>query len=81
MIFDINIDSVADVLAIRAKAMEAFKAGAVVVSWSVEGSSANSVITMPVKEVLNETASFLKQADPDLYGRRVIRTFPVFAGY
>jgi hypothetical protein len=78
MLFDSNIDTVEEVLAIRAKAKEALLAGATVVSWSVEGSSVNKVISLSPKEVMIETAKFLKAVDPDTYGRTVKRIVPIY---
>jgi hypothetical protein len=73
-IFDPNIDSLEDVLAIRAKAIQALKDGSTVTSWTSEGSSATSQFTMPTKVVLEETKYYLQTVDPDTYGKRITRT-------
>jgi hypothetical protein len=78
MLFDPNIDSLEDVLAIRAKAMTALKQGQATVSWQNEGSAETLAWTLPVREVLDETKAYLQAVDPDLYGRRVTRTVPLF---
>lgn len=73
-IFDPNIETLEDVLAIRSKAIQALKAGSTVTSWTSEGSSVTSQFTMPTKLVLEETKYYLQTVDPDTYGKRVTRT-------
>jgi hypothetical protein len=78
MLFDPNIDSLEDVIAIRAKAITALKQGQATVSWQNEGSAETLAWTLPVSVVLEETKIYLKIVDPALYGRRVTRTTPLY---
>jgi hypothetical protein len=78
-IFQVGIDEIADVLEIRAAAMEVLKAGGTVLtSWSSEGTSVTKVTGMSVSTIIQEANDFLQRADPDTYGRRVTRTRPYF---
>lgn len=79
MIFDPSVDEVDDVLAIRTKAIALLKEGATTVSWNSESVGVSKQITMPVAEVLRETLLFLRQADPETYGRNIKRTAPRYS--
>lgn len=74
MLFVPNIDSVATVLAIRAKAIDLLSQGATVMSWSNEGTSVTKQTLLPISTILRETELFLKTVDPETYGRKVTRT-------
>ncbi len=78
LLFDPSIDDISDVLEIRAKAFSMLKEGATVMSWGNEATNVTKQFTLPIKEVLEQTAIFLKQADPDTYGRRITRTTPKY---
>lgn len=79
MLFDLFLDTEAEVLKIRAKAKELLAAGTTVMSWSSEGTSVNKQFTLPVSQVLQETADFLKAKNPSKYGYKVTRTVSVFS--
>lgn len=72
-LFDPNVDSIEDVLAIRTRALELLKEGASVFSWSSEGTSVTKQLTLPISEILSETLEFLRTADPDTYGVKIKR--------
>lgn len=65
------IDSIDEVLEIRAAAIRAMKDGRVVLEWQGNGTSAKKEFVAPVSEILAETRTFLKLADPDTYGHIV----------
>ena len=71
---DPRIDSEADVLCIRKKAMELLREGTTVMSWQGQGTEANRQFTAPVSEILAETRYCLKQMNPIKYGPIVRQT-------
>lgn len=73
-LFDINIDDVDTILAIRAAAIELLKQGGTVMTgWSSEGTSVSKVEGVSLEVILEETKDYLQEYDPDLYGRRIKR--------
>ncbi|MCH7228641.1 hypothetical protein [Haloferula sp. A504] len=60
--------TVAEVLAIQARAKEFLLEGKTLMNWSDSGTSAGKQFTMPVDEVLAECAHALRVLDPDTYG-------------
>jgi len=76
MIFDPAVDTEEEVLAIRTRAKELLTEGATTISWNSEGTSVNKTITMPIKQVMEETLLFLRKVDPDTYGKSIKRTVP-----
>jgi len=60
--------TVAEVLAIQARAKELLLEGKTLMNWSDSGTSAGKQFTMPVDEVLAECAYALRILDPDTYG-------------
>lgn len=60
--------TVAEVLAILAKAKEDLTNGRIVTSYSTGGTSASRKETLPVDQVLAECSYALKALDPDTYG-------------
>jgi hypothetical protein len=78
MLFNPVLDSIADVIAIRQRAIESLKAGASVVSWAVEGTSVNKVIALSPEKVIYECNEYLRYIAPDVYGRRIRRTIPFY---
>jgi len=65
---DVMIDSEADVLAIRAKAMENYRKGVLTLEWSGEGTEGKREFVAPVQDILRETRLFLKTKNPGRYG-------------
>jgi len=79
MLFDINFDTLDDVLEIRAAVIKQLKeGGTVLTSWSSENTSVTKTQGMSLTKILDETKKFLQEYDPDLYGRRVTRTVPEY---
>lgn len=66
--FDPAIDSEADVLAIRVKAISLMRQGIQTMSWTGEGVSSTKQFVFPVADVLYETRLFLKRINPTKYG-------------
>lgn len=60
--------TVAEVLAIQAKAKELLLEGKTLMNWSDSGTSAGKQFTMPIDEVLAECAHALLTLDPFTYG-------------
>lgn len=69
-----GVDTVEDVLEIRAAAIEQLKAGSQVLSWTSEGTSMTKAFTLPIRTVLEECNVFLQTVDSGSYGKRVTRT-------
>jgi hypothetical protein len=68
------IDTEADVLAIRKKAMELLREGKTIMSWEGEGTQASKQFVAPIQEILAETRYCLKQKNPSKYGAIVRQT-------
>ncbi len=68
LLFDPLIDSEAEVLAIRAKAMAMALEGKTIMEYSGEGTEYSRKFTLPVEQVLSETRWCLKQMNPLKYG-------------
>jgi len=60
--------TVAEVLAIQARAKELLLEGKTLMNWSDSGTSAGKQFTMPVDQVLEECAHALRVLDPVTYG-------------
>lgn len=67
-LFDPKIDSIDTVLEIRAKALQLYAQGHIVMEWTGEGTSAKKSFAAPIADILAETRWFLKNADPNTYG-------------
>ncbi len=78
MIFIQGVDSIESVLSIRRQATESLASGGQVVSWSVEGTSVTKLVGIPIKDVIEECNEFLRLVAPEIFGRRVKRTIPVY---
>lgn len=65
---DPKLDSEDDILAIRAKALEMYKEGKTILTWSGEGNEATREFVAPVESILAETRMALKQGWPEKYG-------------
>ena len=65
------IDSIEDVLEIRATAMRAWKEGRLIVEWSQNGVETKKQIIGSPGEILAETRRCLKLMDPGTHGRVV----------
>lgn len=61
--------TLAEVLAVQARAKELLLEGKTLMNWSDSGTSAGKQFTIPVDEVLAECAHALRVLDPDTYGR------------
>ena len=76
---DVHIDSIETVLLIREKALQLYAEGKTILEWTGEGTSTKKAFVAPIKEILEETRWFLKNADPKTYGyplttKRIFRT-------
>lgn len=71
---DPMIDQIADVLAIRKKALALYAEGKTLMSWTGEGSEGQREFVAPVESILAETRMFLKTKDPNRYGQVVRQT-------
>ncbi len=80
-IFLIGLDTVDDVLSIRAKLIAGSfteTGGLTVMSWSNENVSFTKQWVMSPKELLLECNAFLQAADSGSYGKRITRTRPAY---
>jgi hypothetical protein len=75
MLFNPAIDSLEEVLAIRAKAKEMLADGAQVLEWTNEAQSVRKVIGLPLETVLTETEAYLLAYSR---GAVITRTKPLF---
>jgi hypothetical protein len=79
MLLDIYIDTIEDVLDMRAAAIAQLKAGGTVLtSWSSENSSATKTVGASLSLIMRETKEYLQLKDPDLYGSNIRRTSPTY---
>jgi len=62
--------TVAEVLAIQAKAKEMLLEGKTIMSWGDSGSNVTKQFPLSVKETLEECAHALRALDPETYGRK-----------
>jgi len=60
--------TVAEVLAIQARAKDMLLEGKTLMNWSDSGTSAGKQFAMPVAQVLEECAHALRVLDPATYG-------------
>jgi hypothetical protein len=65
------IDSEADILAIRKKALELYREGKTILSWVGEGTEASRAFVAPIESILRETRYALKQKNAAKYGNIV----------
>jgi hypothetical protein len=63
--------SEAELLAIKAKAVSLITAGVTTTSYSDSGTSVGKAITMPAKEMLQESTYALQLLNPAVYGERI----------
>lgn len=80
-LFDVNIDAYEDILAIRKSIIQGSfvdSGGLTVVSWTSEGTTVSKQWAVSATTLLQETLDYLKEYDPDLYGRKVRRTLPLY---
>jgi hypothetical protein len=61
--------TVAEVLAIQARAKQLLLDGKTLMSWTDSETTASKQFTMPVDQVLDECAHALRVLDPAAYGR------------
>lgn len=73
--------TVAEVLAIQAKAKQMLMDGKTVMSWGDSGSSVTKQFPMQVQDVLEECAHALRVLDPATYGPRRTTTVSSIVGY
>lgn len=75
MIFNLGLDSLEEVLAIRAKTKEMLAEGAQVLEWTNESQSVRKVIGLPLETILKETEAYLLAYSR---GAVITRTKPLF---
>ena len=73
--------TVAEVLAIQAKAKEMLLEGKTIMNWNDAETSVSKQFAMPVAEVLDECAHALRALDPTNYGKPRISTASYVSGY
>ncbi|MEI8309727.1 MAG: hypothetical protein WCH98_03120 [Verrucomicrobiota bacterium] len=73
--------TVAEVLAIQAKAKQMLMEGKTLMSWGDSGSSATKQFPMPVQDVFEECAHALRVLDPATYGPRRSTSVSRVVGY
>ncbi len=82
MIFDTSIDSIEDILSIRRAIIQGNfieNGGLTIVSYTIEGNSVQKQWPISPKLLLEETALFLRKADPASYGKFIKRTVPTYS--
>lgn len=62
--------TVAEIIAIQAKAKQFLLEGKTLMAWGESGSTATKQFPMTVAETLDECAHALRALDPQTYGRR-----------
>jgi hypothetical protein len=80
-LFDINIDSVEDILSIRTAIITGNfvdGGGLVIVNYTSEGVTVSKQWAVSAATLLEETRNYLQEYDPDLYGRKIRRTSPSY---
>jgi hypothetical protein len=73
--------TVAEVLAIQAKAKQMLLEGKTLMSWGDSGTSVSKQFPMTVKETLEECAHALRALDPATYGPRRTTAVSGVTGY
>lgn len=73
--------TVAEVLAIQAKAKQMLMEGKTLMSWGDSGSSVTKQFPMQVQDVLEECAHALRVLDPATYGQRRTSVVSGVVGY
>lgn len=82
MIFVHGEDDIDTVLEIRRTAIETLKSGGLeVTSWNSEGTSVTKTRGLSLTKIIEECNAFLREEDPDLYGRRVKKAIPVYTHF
>jgi hypothetical protein len=79
MIFDISIDDVDTILAIRTSILQGNfveSGGLTITSWSSEGTTVTKQWAISPQKLLEETKLYLQKYDPSLYGHTIKRTTP-----
>jgi hypothetical protein len=76
MLFKPGINTIEEVLIIRAKAVSFLTDGLVTTDMSNENISFRQQFAMPIKDVIEECDKFLQTVDPDTYGARVKCVYP-----
>lgn len=78
-IFLHGLDTVDDVLAIRAAAITILAGGGQVMgSWTSEGTTVTKYQGLPIAVLIQEANAFLQQEDSGSYGKRYTRTIASF---
>jgi hypothetical protein len=81
MLFDILIDEVDDILAIRTALIKnnfVTTGGNTIVSWNSENTSVTKQWAISPARLLEETRAYLKAYDPDLYGKSIKKVLPQY---
>ena len=73
--------TVAEVLAIQAKAKALILEGKTIMNWNDAETSASKQFTMPPADVLEECAYALKVLDPATYGRKRVAGASFVSGF
>ncbi len=73
--------TIAEVLAIQARAKALVLEGKTIMNWNDAETSASKQFAMPVADVLEECAHALRALDPDTYGRARIAGASFISGH
>jgi hypothetical protein len=73
--------TIAEVIAIQARAKVLVLEGKTIMNWNDAETSASKQFTMPVADVLEECAHALRVLDPDTYGRARIAGASFISGH
>ena len=73
--------TIAEVIAIQARAKALVLEGKTIMNWNDAETSASKQFTMPVADVLEECAHALRALDPDTYGRSRIAGASFISGH
>ena len=73
--------TVAEVLAIQARAKELLLEGKTIMNWSDAETSTSKQFTLPIDQILDECAHALRLLDPEVYGKARIATTSFIDGH
>ena len=80
-LFDINVDSVDDILSIRTSIIQGnftTNGGLTVVNWTSEGTTVSKAWAISPSVLLSETLEYLRSYDSGAYGKNIKRTTPYY---
>jgi hypothetical protein len=79
MLFDPHVDTIDDVLAIRAKCREILLAGGTeITNWQSENTTVTKTRGISLQKLMDETLAYLRLVDPETYGRACKRSMPFY---